>query len=117
MQTTAYEMRISDWSSDVCSSDLPYAGVGPIYAALSAFVLAEAAYYCEIVRAGISSVRTGQMQAATALGLTRWQALRYVVLPQAFHNMTPSLVTQTIALLKDTRSEERRAGKECVVYV
>jgi glutamate/aspartate transport system permease protein len=80
----------------------PYAGVGPIYAALSAFVLAEAAYYCEIVRAGIRSVRSGQMQAATALGLTPWQALRYVVLPQAFHNMAPSLVNQTIALLKDT---------------
>lgn len=80
----------------------PYAGVGPIYAALSAFVLAEAAYYCEIVRAGISSVRNGQMQAATALGLTRWQALRYVVLPQAFRNMTPALINQTIALLKDT---------------
>lgn len=80
----------------------PYAGVGPIYAALSAFVLAEAAYYCEIVRAGINSVRKGQMQAAIALGLTRWQALRHVVLPQAFHNMTPSLINQTIALLKDT---------------
>jgi len=80
----------------------PYAGVGPVYAALSAFVLAEAAYYCEIVRAGISSVRIGQMQAATALGLTQWQALRYVILPQAFRNMTPSLINQTIALLKDT---------------
>lgn len=80
----------------------PYAGVGPIYAALAAFVLAEAAYYCEIIRAGIISVRTGQMQAATALGLSRWQALRYVILPQAIRNMTPSLINQTIALLKDT---------------
>jgi glutamate/aspartate transport system permease protein len=80
----------------------PYAGVGPIYAALAAFVLAEAAYYCEIIRAGIISVRNGQMHAATALGLSRWQALRYVILPQAVRNMTPSLINQTIALLKDT---------------
>lgn len=80
----------------------PYAGVGPIYAALAAFVLAEAAYYCEIIRAGILSVRNGQMHAATALGLNRWQALRYVILPQAIRNMTPSLINQTIALLKDT---------------
>lgn len=80
----------------------PYAGVGAIYAALAAFVLAEAAYYCEIIRAGIASVRVQQVQAATALGLSRWQALRYVILPQAIHNMSPSLVNQTIALLKDT---------------
>lgn len=80
----------------------PYADVGPIYAALAAFVLAEAAYYCEIIRAGINSVRNGQMHAATALGLSRWQALRYVILPQAVRNMTPSLINQTIALLKDT---------------
>jgi glutamate/aspartate transport system permease protein len=76
--------------------------VGPIYAALTAFVLAEAAYYCEIVRAGIGSVRTGQMQAAQSLGMTRWQGLRHIVLPQAFRNMTPSLINQSIALLKDT---------------
>ncbi len=80
----------------------PYAGVGAIYAALAAFVMAEAAYYCEIIRAGILSVRAAQMQAATALGLSRGQALRYVILPQAIHNMMPSLVNQTIALLKDT---------------
>lgn len=76
--------------------------VGPIHAALTAFVLAESAYYCEIVRAGIGSVRTGQMQAAQSLGMTRWQGLRHIVLPQAFRNMTPSLINQTIALLKDT---------------
>ena len=76
--------------------------VGPIYAALAAFVLAESAYYCEIIRAGIASVAPAQMQAAQSLGMTRWQALRAIVLPQAFRNMTPSLINQTIALLKDT---------------
>lgn len=80
----------------------PYAGVGAIYAALAAFVLAESAYYCEIIRAGIASVGTGQMNAATALGLSRAQALRFVILPQAFRNMSPALVNQTVALLKDT---------------
>ena len=78
------------------------ASVGPIYAALAAFVLAESAYYCEIIRAGIASVAPAQMQAAQSLGMTRWQALRSIVLPQAFRNMTPSLINQTIALLKDT---------------
>ena len=80
----------------------PNLSVGPIYAALVAFVLAESAYYCEIIRAGIGSVRAGQMQAAQSLGMAPWQALRHVILPQAFRNMTPSLINQTIALLKDT---------------
>ena len=80
----------------------PNLSVGPIYAALAAFVLAESAYYCEIVRAGIGSVRAGQMQAAQSLGMTQWQGLAHIVLPQAFRNMTPSLINQTIALLKDT---------------
>ncbi|MCV0378341.1 amino acid ABC transporter permease [Nitratireductor sp.] len=80
----------------------PNLTVGPIYAALAALVMAEAAYFCEIIRAGIGSVRQGQMQASLSLGLTRWQALSNVILPQAFRNMTPSLLNQTIALLKDT---------------
>lgn len=80
----------------------PHLTVGPIYAALVAFILAESAYYCEIIRAGISGIRAGQLQAAQSLGMSRWQALRYVILPQAFRNMTPSLINQTIALLKDT---------------
>lgn len=80
----------------------PNLTVGAIYSALAAFTLAESAYYCEIMRAGIGSVRGGQMQAALSVGLTRWQALRFVILPQAFRNMTPSLINQTVALLKDT---------------
>lgn len=80
----------------------PNLTVGPIYAAIAAFTLAEAAYYCEIMRAGIASVSRGQLQAARALGMTGWQGLRLIVLPQAFRNMTPSLVNQSVALLKDT---------------
>lgn len=76
--------------------------IGPIYAALFALVLSEAAYFSEIIRAGIGSIRKGQAHAALSLGLTRGQALRYVILPQAFRNMMPSLINQTIALLKDT---------------
>ena len=80
----------------------PYLTVGPVWSALTAFVLAESAYYCEIVRAGIGSVRRGQLSAAQALGMRRPQALVYVILPQAFRNMAPSLVNQSVALLKDT---------------
>jgi His/Glu/Gln/Arg/opine family amino acid ABC transporter permease subunit len=70
--------------------------------ALAAFVIFEAAYFGEIVRAGIQSVPRGQVEAATALGLTRPQSMRFVVLPQAIRNMVPSLVTQMIVLFKDT---------------
>lgn len=70
--------------------------------ALSAFVVFEAAYFGEIVRAGIQSVPRGQVEAATAVGLNGAQAMRYVVLPQALRNMVPSIVTQMIVLFKDT---------------
>ncbi len=70
--------------------------------ALTAFVLFEAAYFGEIVRAGIQSVPRGQVEAATAVGLSGAQTMRYVVLPQAIRNMVPSLVTQMIVLFKDT---------------
>jgi polar amino acid transport system permease protein len=70
--------------------------------ALAAFVIFEAAYLGEIVRAGIQSVARGQVEAATALGLTPSATMRYVVLPQALKNMIPSLVTQFIVLFKDT---------------
>jgi len=70
--------------------------------ALAAFVIFEAAYFGEIVRAGIQSVPRGQVEAATAVGLTGAQTMRYVVLPQAIRNMVPSLVTQMIVLFKDT---------------
>jgi His/Glu/Gln/Arg/opine family amino acid ABC transporter permease subunit len=70
--------------------------------ALTAFVIFEAAYFGEIVRAGIQSVPRGQVEAATALGLTATKTMTYVVLPQALRNMAPSLVTQLIVLFKDT---------------
>ena len=70
--------------------------------ALTAFVIFEAAYFGEIVRAGIQSVPRGQVEAATAVGLTGAQTMRFVVLPQAIRNMVPALVTQMIVLFKDT---------------
>lgn len=70
--------------------------------ALTAFVIFEAAYFGEIVRAGVQSVPRGQVEAATALGLTQTRTMTYVVLPQALRNMVPSLVTQMIVLFKDT---------------
>lgn len=76
--------------------------VGGFYSVLVAFVLFEAAYYCEIMRAGISSVRSGQVYAGQALGLTYRQNMRYIVLPQAFRNMVPILLTQAIILFQDT---------------
>jgi polar amino acid transport system permease protein len=70
--------------------------------ALTAFVVFEAAYLGEIVRAGIQSVPRGQLEAATATGLSHYLMMRHVVLPQALRNMIPALVTQFIVLLKDT---------------
>jgi glutamate/aspartate transport system permease protein len=67
-----------------------------------AFALFQAAYYAEIIRAGIQSVSKGQMSAALALGMTFGQTMRYVILPQAFRNMTPLLLTQSIILFQDT---------------
>ena len=76
--------------------------IGGFYSALIAFVLFEAAYYSEIIRAGIQSVRKGQIHAGQATGLSYWQIQRYIVLPQAFRNMIPILVTQGIILFQDT---------------
>ncbi len=70
--------------------------------ALIAFSLFEAAYYSEIIRAGIQSVSSGQMSAAYALGMSYGQAMRLVILPQALRNMTPLLLTQGIVLFQDT---------------
>lgn len=71
--------------------------------AIAGFSLFEAAYYSEIIRAGIRSrVPKGQMAAANALGMTYGQTMRLVVLPQAFRNMVPLLLTQGIILFQDT---------------
>ncbi|ABE45798.1 amino acid ABC transporter permease [Polaromonas sp. JS666] len=77
----------------------------PIGAELSAiitFVAFEAAYFSEIMRAGIQSISRGQVHAGQALGMTYGQNMRLVVLPQAFRNMVPILLTQTIILFQDT---------------
>jgi len=70
--------------------------------AMIGFALFESAYYSEIIRAGIQSVPKGQASAAAALGMTYAQAMRLVVLPQAFRNMVPLLLTQAIVLFQDT---------------
>jgi len=77
----------------------------PIGADLSAtitFIAFEAAFFAEIVRAGIQSVPRGQVYAGEALGMTYGQNMRLVVLPQAFRNMIPVFMTQTIILFQDT---------------
>jgi len=76
--------------------------VGAFYSALITFTMFEAAYYCEIMRAGIQSIPRGQVWSGYALGLDYWQTMGYIVLPQAFRNMIPLLLTQTIILFQDT---------------
>jgi glutamate/aspartate transport system permease protein len=76
--------------------------VGALTSAFVTFTLFEAAYFSEIMRAGIQSIPRGQVSAGYALGLTYWQSMGYVVLPQAFRNMLPVLLTQTIVLFQDT---------------
>jgi len=76
--------------------------VGAFSSSLITFIMFEAAYFSEIMRAGIQSISRGQPAAAQALGLNYRQTMRYVVLPQAFRNMLPVLLTQTIVLFQDT---------------
>jgi glutamate/aspartate transport system permease protein len=80
--------------SDSAEMRLPLALIG--------FSLFEAAYYAEIIRAGINGIRKTQMQAAFALGLNYLQTMRWVILPQAMRNMLPVLLTQAIILFQDT---------------
>jgi glutamate/aspartate transport system permease protein len=75
--------------------------VGAFASALVTFIMFEACYYCEIMRAGIQSIPRGQVNAGFALGLNYWQVMGNVVLPQAFRNMIPVLLTQTIVLFQD----------------
>ena len=74
----------------------------PEFSAVITFTIFEAAYYSEIMRAGIQSVPRGQVYAGYAVGMTYSQCMRLVVLPQAFRNMLPVLLTQTIVLFQDT---------------
>ena len=76
--------------------------VGAWLSAVITFTMFEAAYYCEIMRAGIQSIPRGQVWSGYALGLNYWQTMAQIVLPQAFRNMLPVLLTQTIILFQDT---------------
>ena len=84
---------------------IPFAIGRPIGAEMSAvitFIAFEAAYFSEIVRAGIQSIPRGQVNAGFALGLTYRQNMQQIILPQAFRNMLPVFLTQTIILFQDT---------------
>jgi glutamate/aspartate transport system permease protein len=76
--------------------------IGKEISAIVTFTIFEAAYYSEIMRAGIQSISRGQVFAGQAIGLTYAQNMRHVILPQAFRNMLPVLLTQTIVLFQDT---------------
>ncbi|WP_296253990.1 amino acid ABC transporter permease [Pseudomonas sp. UBA4194] len=76
--------------------------VGAFTSCLVAFMMFEAAYFCEIVRAGVQSIAKGQMGAAQALGMSYGQTMRLIILPQAFRKMTPLLLQQSIILFQDT---------------
>ena len=75
--------------------------IGAERSAYITFIMFEAAYFCEIMRAGIQSISRGQVGAAYAVGLTYWQAMWLIILPQAFRNMLPVLLTQSIILFQD----------------
>ena len=76
--------------------------IGAEVSAVITFIASEAAYFSEIMRAGIQSIPRGQVNAGLAVGMTYGQNMKLVVLPQAFRNMLPVLLTQTIILFQDT---------------
>lgn len=75
--------------------------LGALYAGVITYAIFEAAYYSEIMRAGIQSISRGQVSASYALGMSYGQSMRYIILPQALRNMLPVLLTQTIILFQD----------------
>ena len=100
---------------------LPSVGVNvPAYASgVLALTLNAAAYISEVIRAGILSIDAGQMEAARALGMSYWQAMRRIILPQTFRRVVPPLTNEGIALLKDSSlvsviglTELARTGQE-----
>ena len=76
--------------------------IGAFGSASIAFIIFEASYFAEIIRAGIQSISAGQMQAAYSSGFTYWQTMRYFIIPQALRNMMPSLITQGVVVFQDT---------------
>lgn len=85
-------------------SALPFLGIRlPAFACvIIALLLNNSSYYCEIFRAGLGSVSPGQMEAARSTGLTTFDAMRFVVLPQAVRNVLPDLASNTIEVVKST---------------
>jgi len=85
-------------------SGLPFAGIdlSPFAAVVVAFLLNTSSYYGEIIRAGIESVGFGQMEAARSTGLSKLQAMTWVVLPQAIRNVVPDLISNTLEVAKLT---------------
>lgn len=83
----------------ITGHDMP---VGAFTSCVVAFVMFEAVYFCEIVRAGVQSIPKGQFGASQALGMTYAQTMRLIVLPQAFRKMTPLMLQQSIILFQDT---------------
>jgi glutamine transport system permease protein len=92
-------------------------GTNAILAGIMALSLNAAAYISEIFRAGIQSIDRGQMEAARSLGMTHVQAMRYVILPQAFKRMIPPLGNEFIVLLKDSSLISIVAAPELMYYV
>lgn len=76
--------------------------IGAEASAIITFIAFESAFFCEIIRSGIQSIPRGQIYAGQAIGMTYSQNMRLVILPQAFRNMIPVLLTQTIVLFQDT---------------
>ena len=76
--------------------------VEPFIAAVAACGINSGAYVSEIFRAGIQAIDVGQMEAGRSLGLTWWQTMRFIILPQAFKNILPPLGNEFIAMLKDS---------------
>ena len=79
-----------------------YRGVSKLRNASLAFGINSGAYIAEIIRGGIESIDNGQVEAARSLGLSRWQTMRYIILPQALKQSLPSLISEGISLLKET---------------
>jgi len=76
--------------------------LGPFTSAIVAFVIFEATYFCEIIRAGFQSVSRGQIQAAYSTGLTYFQMVRHILIPIGLRRVVPSLLTQSIIIFQDT---------------
>jgi len=75
--------------------------IAPLTSCVITFIMFEAAYFCEIMRAGIQSIPPGQLNAGKALGMRYWPIMAYIIVPQAVRNMLPVILSQTIVLFQD----------------